>query len=110
METVTLEVPTMWADHHTLIVHNLLAGMAGVSRVFASAKNREVSLSYDPGKIDLAAIEGTLAEAGYPVGAEEKAPEVGFVWRKAGRWLEIGDRATVTHQADLDMSGDYRLY
>lgn len=110
MESVTLKVPALWADHHTLVVHDLLAGMEGISEVFASSKNREVSLSYDPGKVALAAVEDTLSEAGYPVGAEEKPEEVGFVWRKAGRWLEIGDRVTVTHQVDLEMSGDFRKY
>jgi len=110
MESVTLQVPAMWADHHTLVVHHLLAGMAGVSEVYASSKNKAVTLSVDPGKVDLSAIEGALAEAGYPVGAEEKPPEAGFVWRKAGRWLEIGDRVTTTNMVDLAMSGDFRRY
>jgi len=110
METVTMKVPAMWADHHVLIVHSLLAGMDGVSDVVASSKNREITVSYDPGSVDLGVIEGTLAAAGYPVGAKVQPEESGFVWRKASKWLEIGDRVTTTNMVDLTMSGDHRMY
>ncbi len=110
MESVTLPVPTMWADHHVLTVRRLLTGMTGVGDVVASSKNKTVTLAYDPGQVDLATIEGALAQAGYPVGAEEKASETGFIWRKAREWAAIADRVTTTNMADLTMSGDFRKY
>ncbi|MBU0490320.1 MAG: hypothetical protein KKA73_19155 [Chloroflexi bacterium] len=110
MESVTLQVPALWADHHTLVVHALLAGMAGVDDVYASAKNKQVTLAYDPGQIDLAAIEKALAQAGYPVGATAQVVEQGFVWRKASEWAVVADRVTETALVDLQMSGDHRKY
>ncbi len=110
MKSVTLQVPGLWADHHVLKVRRLLTGMAGVGEVYASAKNKEVTVSYDPGQVDLAAIEGALAQAGYPVGATGRPAETGFVWRKAKDWAAIADRVTTTNMADLTMSGDFRKY
>lgn len=110
MKSVTLKVPGLWADHHTLAVRSLLAGINGVSDVVASAKNKEVTVSYDPGVVNPAAIEGALAQGGYPVGAAEPPAEAGFVWRKAKEWAAIADRVTTTNMNDLAMSGDHRMY
>ena len=110
MKSVTLKVPGLWADHHTLAVRSLLVGMNGVGDVVASAKNKDVTVSYDPGVVDVAAIEGTLTKAGYAVGAAAQPVETGFVWRKAKEWAVIADRVTTTNMNDLAMSGDHRMY
>jgi len=110
MESATIKVPALWADHHTLKAYDLLAKVDGISDVVASAKNKEVSFSYEPGRVDLAAVEGVLADAGYPVGEEERPREEGFVWRKAREWAIVADRVTTTNMIDLQMSGDHRKY
>lgn len=109
MESVTMKVPALWADHHTLVVRDLLTKMDGVSEVVASSKNREVTFSHAPG-VDLAAVESALASAGYPTGEEKKPGETGFVWRKAREWAAVADRVTTTNMVDLQMSGDHRKY
>lgn len=79
METVTLETPALYGDHHVLEVRKILLGMEGVENVYASSAFRAVEITYDPEKINLEEINTTLGEAGYldeiamPVESEEAA-------------------------------------
>lgn len=65
MERLTLELPTMYGDHHVVEVRGLLAGLAGVRPVVASAAWQKVVLDYDPAQISPAQIKLALAERGY---------------------------------------------
>ena len=111
MEKVVLDVPTLWADHHTLKVRDALVNLKGVEDVYASAAWKQVLVRYDEAKIDRAALEKALADAGYPVG-EGGVPilvQPGDVHRDP-RWAEMDKRTTETNMIDLEMSGEFRRY
>ncbi len=111
MDKVVLEVPALWADHHVLKVRDALTGLEGVNDVYASSAWKQVLVSYDSAKTDPAAIEQTLAEAGYPVG--EGGPSMLVApgkKRRDPRWEVLGARITQTNRADLEMSGEFRRY
>jgi copper chaperone CopZ len=65
MKKTTLEVPTMYGDHHVLEVRRILLGMPGVVDVFASSAFQVVEVTYDPDKINDLEIAIKLDEAGY---------------------------------------------
>jgi copper chaperone CopZ len=106
-----LEVPTLWADHHVLKVRDALTNLEGVDGVYASSAWKQVLVSYDSAKTDLATIEKTLAEAGYPVGQGEvpvlvQPREI----RRDPHWEVLDVRVTETNRADIEMSGEFRRY
>jgi copper chaperone CopZ len=111
MDKVVLDMPTLWADHHVLKVRDVLGTLEGVDGVYASSAWKQVLVNYDAAKIDPAAIEKALADAGYPVG-EGEVP----VLTQAGKmlrdpqWAEMSLRMTETNQIDLEMSGEFRRY
>jgi copper chaperone CopZ len=111
MDKVVLDLPALWADHHVLRVREALMGLAGVEDVYASAAWKQVLVTYDSKETDQEAIEKTLTEAGYPVGAG--APPVLAVPGVANRdpkWATLGFRMTETNRADREMSGEFRRY
>jgi len=111
MEKVVLDVPALWADHHVLRVRDALIPQEGVVNVYASSAWKQVLVQYDESKIDRAAIEKRLREAGYPVG-EGEVPilvQPGDVNRDP-QWAVLGARETMTNQADIEMSGEFRRY
>jgi copper chaperone CopZ len=111
MEKVVLDVPNLWADHHVLIVRDVLTNLEGVESVYASSAWKQVLVAYDPAKTDRAAIEKRLAEAGYPVG-EGGTPvlvQPNHIFRDP-QWAVLGWRRTETVRADLEMSGEFRRY
>ncbi|HEY64952.1 MAG TPA: heavy-metal-associated domain-containing protein [Caldilineae bacterium] len=111
MEKIVLDVPLMWADHHVLKVKEALAKLEGVEDTYASSAWKQVLVTYDPSKVDRAAIEKVLADAGYPVGQGEPPLLVQPTEkRRDPRWEELGFRMTETNQADIEMSGEFRRY
>jgi copper chaperone CopZ len=111
MDKVVLDVPTLWADHHVLKVRDALVPLEGVDGVYASSAWKQVLVNYDAAKIEPAAIEKALTDAGYPVG-EGEVPVLALPTknRKDPQWKEADFRMTVTNQADLEMSGEFRRY
>lgn len=65
METLTIELPTMYGDHHVLEVRRLLLALKGVTDAYASSGFRVVEVIYDPAEVGPEAITTILAEAGY---------------------------------------------
>ena len=65
MNSVTLSAPAMFADHHVLKAREALLALDGIDDVYASSAWQSVIVSYDAAKIEPAAIEKALAEAGY---------------------------------------------
>jgi copper chaperone CopZ len=111
MTTVTLDVPTLWADHHVLKVREALVGLEGVEDVYASSAWKQVLVTYNNRKVKRAEIEKALDDAGYPVGKGEvpvvvEPTEI----RRDPQWEVLGARSTETNQADLEMSGEFRRY
>ena len=106
MEKVIVDVPSMYADHHVLVVRELLAGLEGIEQVYASSAFKQVMVQYDPSAIQPAVITGALTEAGYTremkVAVQAKTAE--------NAWKQGTFRMTRTYQADLEMSGEFRKY
>ncbi len=65
MEKFTLDLPTMYGDHHVAEVRRILFELPGVDDVYASSAFRAVEVTYDPAKLTPEAIEAKLDEAGY---------------------------------------------
>jgi copper chaperone CopZ len=111
MEQLILDVPSMYGDHHVLRVRDALTGLEGVSEVYASSAWHQVIISFDPKKIQAAALETALSEAGYPVGPGTtpelvKASKI----KRDPQWEALGSRVTETNEADITMSGEFRRY
>jgi len=87
METLTLELLTMYADHHVLEVRRLLLELPGVEDVYASSGFRVIEVTYEPAKIAPEAIRSKLDEAGY-LGELPVPVEAG-----AAVYVEKGDRS-----------------
>jgi excisionase family DNA binding protein len=65
MDKTSINIPTMYGDHHVLEVRSILLGMPGVEEVNASSCFHTVEVSYDPAKVSADEIEARLDEAGY---------------------------------------------
>lgn len=87
METLTLELPTMYGDHHVLEVRRLLLEMPGVEDVYASSSFQVAEVSYDPAKVTPEDIRARLEEVGY-LGELPVPVEAG-----AAAYLEKKDRS-----------------
>ncbi len=111
MEKLVLDLPTLYADHHVMILRDALLALEGVTEVYASSAWRQAVVTFDPQKTDASTIEGTIVGAGYPVGAAEVPILVQR--EKIGRdpqWMKFDQRVSQTNQADLEMSGEHRRY
>jgi len=65
METITVDLPTMYGDHHVAEVRRILLAMPGVEDVYASSAFHVVRARVDPVKVSEADIRAKLSEAGY---------------------------------------------
>lgn len=65
METITVDLPTMYGDHHVAEVRRILLAMPGVEDVYASSAFRVVRARIDPAKVSEGDIRAALSEAGY---------------------------------------------
>ncbi len=65
METLTLNLSTLYADHHVTEVRRLLLELPGVEKVYASSCFQVIQITFDPERTNSAAIEARLGQAGY---------------------------------------------
>ena len=65
MKKITIEIPTMYADHHVLEVRRILLELPGIDNVYASSAFGIVEVTYDPQKTNDLEIKMKLDEAGY---------------------------------------------
>jgi hypothetical protein len=105
MESVTLELPAMYGDHHVLAVRQILLGLEGVSDVWASATWRSVKVTFDPGKISAEQINKRLDEEGYmqPADTPVLEPAANPTQRFTTAFVEAGKQvsfAPVYHMAE----------
>ena len=110
MEKVTLNIPTLWADHHVLAVRQALSQVKGVAEVTASAMYQDVLIHYDPAIVAPQGLVDALAEAGYQVAAVPSLPTHPLRIDDSSDWFQFQERITVTDHRDLEMSGDFRKY
>jgi copper chaperone CopZ len=64
-ETLVVNLPGMYADHHVVKVRQIVAALPGVGQVRASAARQQVSLDYDPAQQSAETIRAALAANGY---------------------------------------------
>jgi copper chaperone CopZ len=107
MQKVTFVIPGMWADHHVLAVRDVLRGLPGVSNVYASAMDKEVSLELDAQAASPEAVAKALVAGGYAPGV---LPESGPAPRNKVSWATCGYRVTCSNLADQPMSGESRKH
>ena len=65
METITIDLPKMYGDHHVTDVRRILLAMPGVEDVYASSAFRVARARIDPAKTSEADLRAKLQEAGY---------------------------------------------
>jgi hypothetical protein len=65
METITIDLPKMYGDHHVAEVRSILLAMPGVEDVYASSAFRVVRARIDPAQVSEADLCARLTEAGY---------------------------------------------
>ena len=65
MASLSLELPTMFGDHHVIEVRRILLEFDGVSDVYASSGFGVVELEYNSKKTPKKDLVGALEKAGY---------------------------------------------
>ena len=110
MEKVTLNIPSLWADHHVLAVRQALAQIDGIQEVLASSAYKDVLIKYDPAAVDVPTLARVLAEAGYPAEQSPELPSYPERTDDSSDWFQFQERVTKTDRRDLEMSGDHRKY
>ncbi len=67
MESTTLHAPDISCMHCVMTIKKAVGKLEGVSSVEADAGTKDVQVTFDPGKVDLARIKQVMADEGYPV-------------------------------------------
>jgi copper chaperone CopZ len=65
MKTITIELPSMYGDHHVIEVRRILLEISGVEDVFASSAFQVVEVTYDPEDVSEDDITEKLEKSGY---------------------------------------------
>ncbi len=65
MASLSLELPTMYGDHHVLEVRRILLEFEGVTEVYASSGFHVVEVEYNSKKTPKKDLEAALEQAGY---------------------------------------------
>ena len=78
MQTLSIELPAMYGDHHVTEVRKLLMALPGVDDVYASSAFQVAEVTFDPDRVSAGSIEEALGAAGYlgelPLPAESGRP------------------------------------
>ncbi len=96
METITIDLPKMYGDHHVTDVRRILLAMPGVDDVYASSAFRVTRVRIDPAQVSEADLRARLEAAGY-LGDQPIETEV---W-KTGTPAEVVDNP-FRHTAALE--------
>ena len=100
MNTLSLDLPSMYGDHHVTEVRHLLLELPGVDDVYASSGFHVVEVQYDETKLDPDKIRTTLEEAGY----QGELP--GTVDRGVLEDRENGDKPFFRHSIAYEQTGN----
>ena len=65
MKTISIDMPSLYGDHHVVEVRRLLLEMPGIKEVYASSCFHIVEVSFDPDQVDEQKIRQKLEQAGY---------------------------------------------
>ena len=109
MPTLTVNVPSMYADHHVLRVREALTQLDGVTCVTARAGAKQVIIEHEaPATAE--SLQQALINAGYPPNQELPLAETLANTKDSSTWYSLVKRTTSTQAKDLEMSGDFRRY
>ncbi len=67
MTKVTLEAPDISCDHCIASIQKAVTKLPGVLFLEGSPDTKQVTLEYDPGSVQLDAIERAMEAEGYPI-------------------------------------------
>ncbi len=109
-DKAVFEVPKMYADHHVLIVRDVLLKLQGVENVIASSAFRRVVVHFDPKLLAPKKLQDALRAAGYGPDDKWEFPQTVEGKDDSSLWFQGGPRVTQTNLKDLEMSGDHRKY
>lgn len=110
MESALFDVPKMYADHHVLLVREVLLQSPGVQEVKASPMLRRVLVTFDPAVNSAEGLQENLVEAGYGPGACIECTPPPPRKDDGSFWHTLRPRVTETNRLDIEMSGDFRKY
>lgn len=65
MDIYSVDLPTMYGDHHVMEVRRILLEIPGIESVYASSSFHIVEIEYDPAQVQHEVIEDHLQAAGY---------------------------------------------
>ena len=99
MQKLTLDLPTMYGDHHVTEVRRILLEMPGVENVNASSCFQFAEVTYDPDRLDAVTITAMLEKAGY-IGDLDVPFETGVVADS-----QVGGPAFLRHTVAYQQTG-----
>ena len=67
MSETTIDVPGIHCDHCKSSIEGAVGDLAGVRSAVVSVPDRTVTVDYDEGSVDLAAIRAAIEDQGYDV-------------------------------------------
>lgn len=67
MKQITFMAPDISCDHCIASIQKALAKLNGVRFLKGDSAAKQVTVEYDPSRVELAAIEKVMEEEGYPV-------------------------------------------
>jgi copper chaperone CopZ len=87
MSELLLTIPSLFGDHHTTAVHNILGEVEGVESAYVTSAFRQVLVKFDDKKTEEKVIKQALAAKGYEEGELEDV------------FLEESDEVSTRHTA-----------
>lgn len=111
MELYSVDLPTMYGDHHVMEVRRILLEVSGVQSVYASSSFHIVEIEYDPAQVQVEILEERLQEAGYlgELAVAQEIPQVieNGVERQFLRHTAVYEQvqSTVTFSQTVQSSG-----
>ncbi|NUM45201.1 MAG: heavy-metal-associated domain-containing protein [Anaerolineales bacterium] len=110
MESLTLKLPAMYADHHVIEVRRVLSTLPGVGDIYASSAFQSLEVEYDSTLTNPQTIERALDEAGYlsdmpvpvEIGTEAGQVEKPF-FRHTTAYTQVG--RTVSFAQEITSTG-----
>lgn len=103
MEKITVDLPTMYGDHHVTEVREILLKLPGVEDVYASSAFHQVQISFDKKKTPEKEIRSKLEEAGYS-GEMLIAKETGKAEKRNGNSKTFRHTASYKQLKDISFA------
>ena len=111
MKTISIDLPTMYGDHHVIQVRNLILEIPGVDEVYASSAFKVIEVRFDENQTSEENIRTKLEENGYfgelPMTVEADAEADFEVRRSSFRQTEVYEqtRKTVSFAHRINYQG-----